>query len=289
MGLPVSSGESSDLFLSKDYFIILAVLRIIEDPYRSESIAEYLLSPYSGVPVMSAHSFLRSTNSRNLCVDVLSQNKTDGSNLFGAVDPIAKVGAMLTDFIKYNSSHTVYETLQYIGEQVLLFNATEHKSLVARAEVIRTMLHLAMHLESRKNNKNLKSFIQYLERLEAYGQHIPIAVFGAEQGVKVMTMHASKGLEFDFVWVAHMDERSLFGSARTAFVLPEKVDMLMKKKMILLLRDRFTLLLHVQKHCTISYSRESYTGASLELAHIFNELPENTFNFVSTEESEKFC
>ena len=30
----------------------------------------------------------------------------------------------------------------------------------------------------------------------------------AQKGVRVLTLHGSKGLEFDFVWIAHMDERA---------------------------------------------------------------------------------
>lgn len=288
MGLPVSAGDHADLFLSKDYFVILAVLRIIEDPYNSESIAEYLLSAYSGVPVMAAHSFLRNTNSRNLSVEVLNQNKSDTNNLFGAVDPIVKVGTMLTDFVNYNSSHTVYETIQYVGEKVLLSNAKGHESLVASAEVIRTMLHLAMQLESRKDGKNIKSYLSYLYRLDQYGQHVPIAVFGVGQGVKVMTMHASKGLEFDFVWIAHMDEKSLFGSSRNAFTLPEIVENLIEEKDDLVVkRQVYVAITRAKKHCSISYAHESYTGAPLELAHILTNLAGEFFNTIGLEESEK--
>jgi ATP-dependent exoDNAse (exonuclease V) beta subunit len=41
-----------------------------------------------------------------------------------------------------------------------------------------------------------------LERLEHYNEHVPIAVFGKNDGVKVLTLHGSKGLEFEFVWIA---------------------------------------------------------------------------------------
>lgn len=288
MGLPVSSGEYTDLFLSKDYLIILAVLSVINDPYNSEKIAEYLLSPYSKIPVMNAHAFLRNTNSRNLSVYTLIQNKTDGISLFGALDPVAESGKLLADFVEYNSSHSVYETLQYVGEKVLLQNAGAHDSLVEKAEVIRTMLHLAMQLESRKNGKDLKNFIAYLKRLETYGQHLPIAVFGAGQGIKIMTMHASKGLEFDFVWIAHMDEKSLFSSKSGGFVLPEMVQNLVEEKDDLVVkRQVYVAITRAKRHCYISYAKTSLTGAPLELAHIFTEFSSDLFNNISIEESEK--
>jgi superfamily I DNA/RNA helicase len=38
-----------------------------------------------------------------------------------------------------------------------------------------------------------------------------------------MTLHGSKGLEFEYVWIAHMDEKNLAGKRAGGFTLPESI------------------------------------------------------------------
>ncbi len=44
------------------------------------------------------------------------------------------------------------------------------------------------------------NFLRYLDRLETYGHTIPVATLLGGQGISVLTLHGSKGLEFDTVW-----------------------------------------------------------------------------------------
>ena len=72
-----------------------------------------------------------------------------------------------------------------------------HEELIRRIEVIRSFLHLALSF-SEKNKSSIMEFVAFIERLQEYGEDIPLAVFQSEEGVRVMTLHGSKGLEFDF-------------------------------------------------------------------------------------------
>jgi DNA helicase-2/ATP-dependent DNA helicase PcrA len=286
MGLPVAKASSNDLLLSPDARIFISVLKIVLDPYSSQNIAEYVLSRYSKIPPIQAHAFLRT--SKNLSVDSFSKNKASSQGFFKEQDAIFIAGSFLVDSINYGSLHTVYETVQYIGDKLLLDTANDHSELTERAEVVRTMLHLALILESRKNQNNLKSYLEYLDRLFNYGQHIPIAVFGKENGIKVLTMHASKGLEFEYVWVAHVDEKSLHSSKRGGFALPESVAVLEEiKDDMVVKRQVYVAMTRAKKYCNLSYAKENYSGAELELAHIFKEIDDGLIEYIDNSLSEK--
>ncbi|MEK7081185.1 MAG: 3'-5' exonuclease, partial [Patescibacteria group bacterium] len=185
------------------------------------------------------------------------------------------------------STESLYPFIQKIGTEFLLDTSKNHEELVIRIEVLRTILHLAL-LEMEKNPKiNLSDFLGFLERIETYGENIPLAVFSPNEGVKVLTLHGSKGLEFDYVWIAHMDERSFSGSRREGFSLPESIkEKVEKKDEMVLKRELYVAITRAKRFCTVSYALKSYTGGDQELAHIVADLEDN-FEKQKADETEK--
>jgi DNA helicase-2/ATP-dependent DNA helicase PcrA len=288
MGLPVSFSSQTNLFSIYETNIIRYLMRIAHNPYDAESLAAYLLSPYSGIDALMVHKFIK-TNSKNLSVESLFSANSSSGSLFEKSNVFGVCADALNGLVEYASSHSAYEVIQYISSEFILSKAVDHDSLILRAEVIRTMLHLALSLENHKKSFTISDYLEYLSRLESYGETLPVAGFNKDEGIKVMTMHASKGLEFEFVFMAHMDEKSLNSSKVGGFTLPENVKVLVSEKdEITLRRQVYVAMTRAKKHCYISYAALSYTEATLELAHIFHSIPEDLINKISLKESEEF-
>lgn len=290
MDLPVASAGTLSLFEVAEAQTLLNVLRIIDDPYNSLPISEILFDPIFNIPALSAHKFISSIDTRKLSVEDLLSNSQ--SNLLSDLDPVSKLGAQLKDYINTKNTLDVYELVQYVGEHMLLDTATDHNVLIKRVEVIRTMLHLALLVREKcqRGGKQftLTIFLEFIQRLQNYNEDIPLAIFYGNNGIKVMTLHSSKGLEFDFVWVAHMDERALMHKKRQAFTLPEDVSKHIEENDVSIVkRQLYVALTRAKRFCTFSYSRMSLTGSENELAHIIAELPEEIFDKKSYEEVEK--
>lgn len=287
MGLPVSFGSQTNLFNIYETSIVRSLLNISNDPNNAESIAQYLLSSYSGVPALDVHKFIRA-NPRKLSVETLLNNSGNDITLFGKMDAIHECGETLKNLIEFARAHSAYEVIQYIASNFLLKDAENHDDLISRSEVIRTMLHMALSLEEHKKTFSVSEYLDYLKRIESYGEVLPVAGFAKDEGVKVMTMHASKGLEFEFVYMAHMDEKSLGSGKSSGFTLPESVKELVEEKSeIVVRRQVYVAMTRAKKHCYISCARESYTGSPLELAHIFGTIPENLFVKIGLDETEQ--
>ncbi len=286
MGIPVANSGYIDLFSSYDAQILRTVLRIVNNPYDGASLAEYILSSYSGIPILEAHTLLHTLDTRKLSLEMLRVQAQETTDLFSTTNPLVQVVARLSDWISYNQSHSVYEVLQYIGEALLLRDVTDHHTLVSRAEIVRTCLHVALMRTSGDAHLTLEEYLTYFDRLAEYGEHIPVAVFGIDEGVRVMTMHASKGLEFNHVWIAHMDEKSLTSGKRNAFVLPESIQALVEEKDELAVRRQvYVALTRARKTCTLSYALESHSGRDLECAHILADISDHLLLKKSEKES----
>lgn len=269
MGLPVSSTQSLRLFDTLEVDSFIYILKIIHDPYDTVALAESVLDPVSRIPPLEAHRFLHDTDSRKLSIDVLVKNEEE---------PITAFGGKLKKAIDDASGKSVYSIIQSVGNNFFLEDTPDPEIFLKRIEIVRSMLHLALTLEERDPKVSLKDFIAYIERLKDYGENIPLAVFGSNDGIQVMTLHGSKGLEFDAVWIAHMNERALMGSKRMGFSLPETVkERVEKKDEEVAKRELYVAITRAKRFCTLSYAKMSHRGSEERLASIVEALPDSSF------------
>jgi DNA helicase-2/ATP-dependent DNA helicase PcrA len=291
MGIPVSVKGSVNFFDVEEAQSLLRVLRIIVDPYDTVALSGSLFDPLSGILPLEAHKFIKETDIKKFSLETdtsKKDNKKQRQSLFENESNAEAWLGRLRGWLLAGRELDVYKLIQKVSDEFLLVTAENHDELLKRVEVVRTFIHLVL-LQSEKNKKpTLKDFIYFLDRLESYGEHIPLAVFAKDEGVKVLTLHGSKGLEFDFVWVAHMDEKSLMSGKRNTFTLPEVLEEKVEKKDVeIAKRELYVAITRAKRFCTISYATESYTGGELELAHIIADLPEEIFAKQTKDETEK--
>jgi DNA helicase-2/ATP-dependent DNA helicase PcrA len=286
MDLPVSGQDTLNFFDAAEALAFIRVLKIIANPSDGATLAASFFSVNSQISPESAHKFIRKNDMREFSLLNMPEVK---KNLFKKVIASNEVSAWIGKLKSWlsDSRLPIYSLIQKVGKEFLLDTSKNHKELMRRIEILRTVIHLVL-LETEKNpNLSLNEFLNFLDRVENYGEDIPLAVFSPNEGVKVLTLHGSKGLEFDYVWIAHMDERSFTGTRREGFVLPESIkERALKRDELALKRQLYVALTRARKFCTISYALRSYNGADQELAHIVADISGN-FEKQSADETEK--
>lgn len=286
MGLPVSSGSSMSLWSAYQSESLQRVLNTIVDPYNSVLLCESLLDASSGIPTLQAHKFLKSIKPDKLTIDELvSFGK--GGNLFDGENEISKWGQMLKKWVNELSHEKTSLIVSNIGNELLINKSENHDELLRNVEVVRSFIHLAMQYEEKNPTGRLKEFLDYLTRLQSYGSHIELATFGSNSGVQVMTLHKSKGLEYKYVWIAHMNEEVLMPEKKNGFTLPEVVKAHMHEKDILSARrELYVAITRAKEYCTISYAKGNNTGGDMNLAKIIEQIPDIHFSKKSSIETE---
>ena len=286
LDIPVSGLGTLRFFDSSVAESLLRVLRILADPYNNVALAESFFDPLADIPPLLAHKFIKEHDMRKFSLLELSAKKPP--TLFGGNDQTEIWIGKLLNWLEQSRTNKVYSLVQIVGDEFLLHTASDHETLVSRVEVIRTLLHLVL-LQIEKNPKlTLKELIEFLDRLELYDEDIPLSVFGSEEGVKVLTLHGSKGLEFEYVWIAHMDQRSFGSGRKMGFTLSDSIEeRVHKRDEEVLKRQLYVAITRAKRFCTISFARHSYTGTEQELAHIVSALPEVIFDKQSSAETEK--
>lgn len=286
--ITVASYGKDKFFSDKEAQEFVGILKALNNPESPEYIVPILFYSISGISPISAHRFLAGVDTRKLTLSKILKFEK-GVSEYEEDDKIAEFGQNMSSWLDISNTGDVYTLIQKVGEDLLLKNVTDHQSLVRRVEIIRTLLHLALSQIERNQKVNLTQFLEFLDRLNEYDTDIPMASFGANRGVKVMTLHASKGLEFDHVYIAHLDEKNLSGSKRGGFTLPERIKNLEHKKSEEeTKRELYVAITRAKKHATLSYSLSNLSGAPLEMSHIVNDLPKEHFEIISAKENEDF-
>lgn len=88
--------------------------------------------------------------------------------------------------------------IEYTG---ILKRGTEH-SIMVKSETIGELIDLAIDFEERNREGNIKGFLSYINLLMSEG------LLKNEEGVKILSAHASKGLEFPVVFIVDAYEGS---------------------------------------------------------------------------------
>lgn len=276
MGLPVALGNNISFFDLDETYIFKNILKVVSNPYDDVALGELLFASTSGVAPLEAHKFLRSINTRNLSLpDLISYTSGKEKDLFSDSNGIRVLGKNIEHWMEVYKDSDIYTLIQIIGKEYFIDTTKDHTALTRNAEVVRTYIHLATAGLEKHPHFTLKDFLEYLERLESYNHHIPLATIGGDLGVNVMTLHGSKGLEFETVHIAHMNENTLMNGRRMGFALPESIENLIEEKDELAAkRELYVAMTRAKKYCTLSYAQESLTGATLEVAHIVSEIPD---------------
>ncbi len=286
MGLPIRSEGNVSLFSLRETESLRDIFRIVADPSDAVALSRSIFSPLSEIAALDAHTFLKSVKARDLSVDMLASYGESG-NLFSGESSINLWGKKLIHWINQSTSIGLVPLIQKIGNEYLIDSATDHESLTRRIEILRTMLHLASARVEHTPSEDLASFVRYLDRLETYGQTITVATLLGGQGVSVLTLHGSKGLEFETVWVAHLNESVLMSAKRLGFAVPESVSHLIEERdRSVATREVYVAITRAKEECTISYARSNTKEGELELAYLLADLPESHFIKKSAEETE---
>lgn len=285
LGLSVSGSSTESLFATREYADLRRVIKIICNPYDQVVLAESLFDGTSQVLPLDAHVFLKSLKPKNLTLNDLIGHGTD-QGLFAEENSIGAWGKLLQSLIEETPLESLPDRIGMIGNQVLVDRAINHQSLVRAVEVLRTLIHLASSRYDHNPHETLSQFIEYLDRLESYNTHVPVAILGGRDGVQIMTLHGSKGLEFEHVWIAHMNQSTLMSQKRLGFTVPESIAERMEEKdEQVARREVYVAITRAKTFCTVSFANRDMRGSELELANVLAEIPEIHFIRKSVEQT----
>lgn len=195
-GIPAFSENKENSFEAKEVKIILNLLRVIDNPALDIPLLSVMCSPIYG-----------------FTPDELSQIRADDrySNLYSAVKNYSLKNDKTKEFITQLEQLKNYSYTCSVDELIgKIYDTTAIGSITAAVKggesPMRNLDLLRIYARSFESNgyKTLSDFISYIDKLVENGTQLPAASADSDSlnSVRVLSIHASKGLEFPVCFLA---------------------------------------------------------------------------------------
>ena len=193
--VPCSFDEAGDFFHTMEVSVAMAFLEIIDNPHQDVPLICVLRSPVFGfTPDRLAQ--IRSGSAQGDFYDAVAAD--GGEDCAAVLETLDRLRQAARDMSVHRLLWTLYNEQKLLG----IFGAMDNG-----AERRENLIALSRHAENFESGgyKGLFAFVAHLRQLLETGQTPVTRTAAAAGGVRIMSIHKSKGLEFPIVILADLD------------------------------------------------------------------------------------
>lgn len=273
MGIPYTIYGGISFYQRKEIKDIVAYLRVIVNPRDEEALKRIINYPVRGIGKTTMDRLVLYANTYNKTMWETLQEAPRLGFRSGTVEAIRDFVVMMKSFASMLEKANAYDVAFHVGKQTglvrELFNDKSTEGL-ARYENIQELLNsIKEWVESPDNedgeliDKGLGAYLQQITLLTDADEKDPDA-----DTVKLMTIHAAKGLEFSCVFAAGLEEM-LFPNAMAINTREELEE---ERRLF------YVVVTRAKSRLWISYANTRYKFGTLvqnEPSRFLDELPES--------------
>lgn len=211
MAIPYTIYGGISFYQRKEIKDLVAYLRIIVNPSDEEAIKRVINYPARGIGKTTMDRLILSANENNITLWKVLENAQQFGFRAGTLSSLDEFVIMIKSFASMLNNKNAYEVAVHVGKQTNLvkelFNDKSTEG-VQRYENIQELLNSIKEWTESPDNedgevvdKSLASYLQQITLLTDADEKDPDA-----DTVKLMTIHAAKGLEFGCVFAAGLEE-----------------------------------------------------------------------------------
>jgi len=212
MAIPYTMYGGVSFYQRKEIKDMIAYLRVIINPRDEESLKRIINYPTRGIGKTSIDRAVLNANERNITLWEVLERASEFGFKGGTLEAVENFVLMIRSFSSMLATKNAYEVATHVGKQTNLikelFNDKTTEGL-ARYENIQELLNSIKEFTERpdedgvleEETKGLGNYLQQITLLTDADEKDPNA-----DTVKLMTIHAAKGLEFSCVFAAGLEE-----------------------------------------------------------------------------------
>lgn len=286
MGIPYTIYGGISFYQRKEIKDFLSYLRVLVNPRDEESLKRIINYPARGIGKTTVDKAILGANENNISMwDVLTRAREFGFKA-GTAEAIDEFVTMIRSFASMQKTKNAYEVAVHVGKQTnIVKELFSDKSTegVARYENIQELLNsIKEWVDTQQNLSQIDEDGILVEDVNApdsaasslgsYLQQITLLTDADEKDpnsdtVKLMTIHAAKGLEFSCVFAAGLEE----------MLFPNALSINTREELEEERRLFYVVITRAKTKLWVTYANTRYRFGSLvqnEPSRFINELPE---------------
>lgn len=212
MAIPYTMYGGISFYQRKEIKDLLAYLRVIVNPRDEESLKRIINFPARGIGKTTIDKLTLYANERNITFWEVLERARDFGFKSSTLETLENFVVMIRSFSSMLSTRNAYEVAAHVGKQTNLVKelfSDKTTEGLARYENIQELLNSIKEFTERPDEdgvldpetKGLGHYLQQITLLTDADEKDPHA-----DTVKLMTIHAAKGLEFSCVFAAGLEE-----------------------------------------------------------------------------------
>lgn len=231
-GLPVSSESADAFFETPEIKMMISFLKVIDNPVRDVELLAVLMSPFFGFSPDDAAALRIKYGKKGSLYSAVVRAGNDGDvKCLSVVKKIAY-------YKKLSSCLTADMLIREIySDSSLIYIVSAMPDGKGRVSNLNRLLELAE--EGKEYRSSLGSFIRYTDTVRENSSDTGNTPDG--DGIKIMSMHKSKGLEFPFVFIAGTSKQFNKQDIRTSLVVSHNYGVGIKRRESEMLKHYDTL------------------------------------------------
>lgn len=272
MNIPYTIYGGISFYQRKEIKDFVAYLRVIVNPSDEEALKRIINYPVRGIGKTSIDRAVLAANTNNISMWEVLKNAKQFGYKAGTLEAIENFVMMIEGSASMLQVKNAYDVAVHIGKQTNivreLFNDKSTEG-VQRYENIQELLNSIKEFTETPDNEDGevvdKGLVGYLQQITLLTDADDKDVNA--DTVKLMTIHAAKGLEFQCVFAAGLEEM-LFPSAMS---INTKEELEEERRLF------YVVITRAKKKLWITYANQRYKFGSLvqnEPSRFINELPE---------------
>ncbi len=272
MNIPYTIYGGISFYQRKEIKDFIAYLRLLVNTKDEEGLKRVINYPVRGIGKTSVDRAILAANTNNISMWEVLENAQQFGFKGATLEAIDNFVLMMKSFTSMLNDKNAYEVAMHVGKQTNivkdLFNDKSTEGL-ARYENVQELLNSIKEFTETPGNedgevgdKGLGSYLQEITLLTDSDQKDPNA-----DTVKLMTIHAAKGLEFSCVFACGLEE----------MLFPSGLSINSREELEEERRLFYVVITRAKKHLWITYANTRYKFGQLvqnEPSRFINELPD---------------
>lgn len=220
LGIPYQVRNPKGLFSLDEIKNLIAVIKVLANPYDDIAMLRVLKMNIFELKMAEILKLLNQGRNEHL-FDLI---KPESSALPGIEDGKEKVHNILLELIEYSKNQSVGLVINEFLQKSKLLHYLIEKECFEELENINEFAKQISKFEKNSESRSVRDFINYLNLLEEAGANFEGEAFADRDSVQILTVHGSKGLEFDYVFIVNAVGQRFPSTRRSEpFEIPEKL------------------------------------------------------------------